>query len=531
MNHGNTNTPAVRGSERANSGRRPPSEFISPSLPPRLRRDQVVTVVEEDAVLVEENNEENRVSEESAELDTSIDQMAPNTRLKYTRFKGDGSQDVDDWFGEFEAIATANQEDEASRRRVFHGLLRGEALKWYQDVPDGVRADWDELTDLFLRTFREAGGEARALGRLSKMTMKPGESVRKYGQRVKGLIQKLTSEIAQSVQVEWYVAGFPEEMGFQIRQTRPTTLAEAMEAAQNYENSAQSLRKSLGRKSLKYQVSSSKSGRKHRRRSSYSSSSSSASSSSSSEMETSSEEESPQRRSMIRKSDRSGHGKLKEVKEEQDSKELMKSIQQSLEAIKVNLAENRKPRRTIPTVRANIWCTKCGSDGHYPHECTQSTRRRVQFVDQEGSVFWAEEVEEEEEIHPVYQVIPGHGRGRGSPAGIRPMNPGMRPATIGAGPSQPTLPRYQIYSDRPVGVCYNCGSPQHYANVCPHPKMGGQGAPLMLPCQNCHQYGHDATHCPHPLQPRPIYKQVEVPPREQTALNYAHAEGVENPSK
>ena len=34
-------------------------------------------------------------------------------------------------------------------------------------------------------------------------------------------------------------------MGFQIRQTRPTTLQEAMEAAQNYENSTQSLRKSF----------------------------------------------------------------------------------------------------------------------------------------------------------------------------------------------------------------------------------------------------------------------------------------------
>ena len=73
------------------------------------------------------------------------------------------------------------------------------------------------------------------------MTMGTSELVRRYGQRVKALIQKLTTDIAPSVQVEWYVAGFPEEMGFQIRQTRPATLQQAMEAAQNYENSAQSL--------------------------------------------------------------------------------------------------------------------------------------------------------------------------------------------------------------------------------------------------------------------------------------------------
>ena len=101
--------------------------------------------------------------------------MAPNSRLKYGRFKGDGSQDVDDWLCEFVSIANANQETEESKLRMFKGVLRGEALKWFQDVPEGVRTDWEELTLLILRTFRETGGEAQALGRLSKMAMKPNE--------------------------------------------------------------------------------------------------------------------------------------------------------------------------------------------------------------------------------------------------------------------------------------------------------------------------------------------------------------------
>ena len=77
--------------------------------------------------------------------------------------------------------------------------------------------------------------------------MKSFESVRKYGQRVKALIQKLTTNAALGLQVEWYVAGFLEKMGFQIRQAQPTILREAIEAAQNYENSSQSLRKALKR--------------------------------------------------------------------------------------------------------------------------------------------------------------------------------------------------------------------------------------------------------------------------------------------
>jgi hypothetical protein len=41
------------------------------------------------------------------------------TRLKYKRFKGDGHQDVDDWFSEFESTAVANQEEDEAKQRIF----------------------------------------------------------------------------------------------------------------------------------------------------------------------------------------------------------------------------------------------------------------------------------------------------------------------------------------------------------------------------------------------------------------------------
>jgi hypothetical protein len=42
---------------------------------------------------------------------------------------------VDDWFSEFESRAVANQEEDEAKQRIFQGLLKGEALKWYQDIP------------------------------------------------------------------------------------------------------------------------------------------------------------------------------------------------------------------------------------------------------------------------------------------------------------------------------------------------------------------------------------------------------------
>src|SRR5665811_32054 len=102
---------------------------------------------------------------------------------------------------------------------------------------------------------------------------------------------------------------------------------------------------------------------------------------------------------------------------------------------------------------------------------------------------------------------PNVRKGEGNPT-THAMNVPVPPAA--AGTSQLGQPRYQ---NRPPAYCFNCGNPDHYANVCPFGRQG-QGAPLILPCQNCKEYGHAAPFCPKPQQPRVVYKQVEVPPRE-----------------
>jgi hypothetical protein len=345
-----------RKSARLQKRRRVPTPSVSP------RRGELFAELEiEDFVLVTTPGETSSTSR-SGSSDLNLDRQDPEpegertgseeetmTRLKYKRFKGDGHQDVDDWFSEFESTAVANQEEDEAKQRIFQGLLKGEALKWYQDVPVRNWNDWDQLTTAFLQAFWEVGGEARALGRLSKMTMRTSESVRKYGQRVKALIQKLTMEIAPSMQVEWYVAGFPEAMGFQIRQTRLANLRDAMEAAHNYENSAQSLQTAVRRSEKQDKGKGKKEDQKARRRRKFSDSDSDSESSESEESgsaSSGSEEEwspSPPRRSHRSKGARE-KATVKVKTEDLESRRMMKSIEETLEAIKVNLAENRKPR-------------------------------------------------------------------------------------------------------------------------------------------------------------------------------------------
>jgi hypothetical protein len=173
-----------RKSARLEKRRRVPTPSVSP------RREELFAKLEiEDSILVTPPGEiSSTLRSGSSDLNPDHQEPEPGgertgseeetmTRLKYKRFKGDGHQDVDDWFSEFESTAVANQEAEEAKQRIFQGLLKGEALKWYQDVPVRNRNDWDQLTTAFLQAFREVGGEARALGRLSKMTMRTSESV------------------------------------------------------------------------------------------------------------------------------------------------------------------------------------------------------------------------------------------------------------------------------------------------------------------------------------------------------------------
>ena len=249
-----------------------------------------------------------------------------------------------------------------------------------------------------------------------------------------------------------------------------------MEATQNYENSAQSLQKSLKGIEKREKL---KSGKKDQRRKKHSDTSetsgSSSSTAGSSNTESSGSDSGP---SSGKRSNRIQKGKeIWKVKVEDDKKQIMKSIQESLEAIKVNLADNQKPRRIVPTSRANVWCTRCRENGHYASECYKGPQKQMHFVDPETGVYYTIlDKEDEPETNPVYQVQPVYGRGKGVTPLIR-TNPRQQSGQIGS--NQVMIPQTRY----PVGVCWNCGDPSHYASACPvRPR---QGAPLPLSCQNC----------------------------------------------
>ena len=195
-----------------------------------------------------------------------------------------------------------------------------------------------------------------------------------------------------------------------------------MEAAQNYENNALSLRKSLKGSEKREKSKTRRKDRKSRKRTKHSDSSNTSSSNSSSGVSSiTNSSESDQGTSFGKHGSRNRNSKDKKGKEpvkvkveDSDEKAFMKNIAEALEAIKVNLADNRKPRRIVPTSRANVWCSRCRDSGHFASECFKGPQRQVHLVDPETGVYYSIPEEElEPETNSVFRVQTTYGRGKG----------------------------------------------------------------------------------------------------------------------
>jgi len=80
--------------------------------------------------------------------------MAPLFCIKYVHFKGDGSQDFDNWMEQYLATLAANNEaDVDTTKRLFRGVIEGEALKWYGTLDQVVKDDWPVLQAAFQQEF------------------------------------------------------------------------------------------------------------------------------------------------------------------------------------------------------------------------------------------------------------------------------------------------------------------------------------------------------------------------------------------
>jgi transposase InsO family protein len=466
---------------------------------------------------------------EEQELTMVVTQRA---RFQYKTFHGKPKEDPDAWLEDFIGTAQANGEFDI-RLTTLAGVLRGEARPWFNNLADATKNDWGAFKQAFLHEFRKVGEESEALIKMGEIRMGSKESVRRFLQRFQRLVTKLDPRPADSMLLAWFVASLPKKMGVSVRQSHPTTLEEAIEAAQSYRSA---------------EISSSKS-RKKKKRYTHSDSSSSSSESSSSDEDTSDSESEESSSSSSSDSDSDGDSKKKkkkkskrkEDKKKQASKKKssskhhksatfnlvggstlaskekkvmdnkMNEITNQLKALSVHFAGVQPDRRKVPVNRAHVWCVKCKKFGHTPQECP-GWMNQVQYVNEEANeVYQASEVVDyfyEEAPEMVYQISSGPRNLQGRPAStVAPqLMPGLHPRMVDQMGPQGASGGARTS----VVICWNCHKPGHYSNTCPEPRKQGQGAPYLL-CVVCKREGHTSTNCPVGAAARMVGGRAEGP--------------------
>lgn len=437
--------------------------------------------------------------------------MPAQTRLKYHTFKGDLRQDVDEWMKEFVVTTLANQETDDSRSRIFVGLLRKEALKWYETLTPQVQGDWDNLCEAFVSAFREVGGEDRIITKLNRFTKGAKESIRSYGHRICSLISKMTHPSPEHMKIHWYLQGLPKEMTFQLRQKKKATLKETMVDAQEYEDSENASPEAIQReeKAEKKRERRRREDRKRRQKNKAYSSDSEFDTGSS---DSSSSNESEEEVDFVGRTRSSLKGKkedTRKVKEESKGELKMvsaslKTMADSIKDLTVHLAGSEKPRRIPPQTRSQVWCSKCHREGHHGNECpNQKNVRQIETEYDDEFDFPVQWVYagEEHDTPPVYNIQEDNNRRNYS--------------------GRPQFNNQPLYQTRERGRCWICRDPSHYADKCPNGKLPYETYKI---CGNCKKEGHETSECKAALRvviDRPTY--VPNIPRNQTALNYGNA--------
>jgi hypothetical protein len=159
---------------------------------------------------------------------------------------------VDDWLDQFSATLAANDEgDVENKKRLFLGLLEGEALRWFNTLTPAVKDNWDQLQRAFEEEFQEIGKDAKVMAWLGSIRMKSIDTLRSYTQKVQQLVGKLSVNSPANLQLEWFMSGLPALLDFEVRKSDPQMLAAAIEIAKKYKKSALLSRKWAEKKQKK----------------------------------------------------------------------------------------------------------------------------------------------------------------------------------------------------------------------------------------------------------------------------------------
>ena len=436
------------------------------------------------------------------------------SKLKYEAFRGRPKDDAESWIETFKGLARANRDDEEpDLLSLFQGLLKKDARRWYKGLEDETRSTWAALEEAFLARYKDEGAEDRYETQLRRVYLKPSQSVREFGEKVRSIVSRVTSAPSAKDGHKDFIDGLPNKMRRFVLQQRTKTLTDAIRQAETYENSREDYRGS--RKSRRE-------ARERKRNHYYSSSSSTSSSGSSSSDSLSSSEEELRSARKKKKTSLKHHIAEKKIEklsnkvaeEGKQMKETAKQMKEATEEVRklaLNFAESPKQRRTGGD-STEQYCNICGRKNHGPATCRYRTNP-LPYYDQP-------QAPSQPHIYSLQQhsvpSFPGHQvyalQQPAPSASVNQSSPQFRAQPQFQQPLSQSQTQFPIQPDgsqsqlRPgPRACYQCGGLDHIRANCPQlPKLN---------CRRCGEPGHTSITCEAPVpkaKPGSSVKWLEV---------------------
>jgi hypothetical protein len=133
--------------------------------------------------------------------------MADETRLPI--FRGDGFEDPDQHWFLCEAVWNIKSVTyEAIKRTQFNTTLRDHALSWYMKLVQGLAQPkpLNEIKNVLIAEFKKHKSESQCITKLKEIKQKVAEPVWEFDQRFKTLTGRLTFQIPNEHNKEWFIA-------------------------------------------------------------------------------------------------------------------------------------------------------------------------------------------------------------------------------------------------------------------------------------------------------------------------------------
>jgi hypothetical protein len=136
-------------------------------------------------------------------------------------FKGDGSENIDqNWFL-CEAVWNIKSiTDEAIKRTQFNTTLRDRTLSWYMKLVQGLAQPkpLNEIKNVLIAEFKKPNSESQCITKLKEIKQKVAEPVWEFDQRFKTLTGRLTFQIPNEQNKEWFIAALLPHIKFPLMQ-------------------------------------------------------------------------------------------------------------------------------------------------------------------------------------------------------------------------------------------------------------------------------------------------------------------------